>query len=170
MPNFAAGGKHEGPEDIWSRLFYRGLRGSEQAVDFDEAAVRSALKWLECPPEGPWVLYLPLIFPHCPFQVEEPYFSMYGREKMPVPSKPEARTGYEPRYFEANRKRYRTERATDEVWREIAATYYGMITRLDDQFGRVMDGLRESGQENKTVVMFYTDHGEYLGDHGIVSA
>jgi arylsulfatase A-like enzyme len=168
MPKFAGGGSKDCPEDIWSRLFYKGVRGPEQAVDYDEAAVRSALKWLECPPETPWVLYLPLIFPHCPFQVEEPYFSMYDRAAMPIPVKPSEKTGYEPKYFEANRRRYRTERATDEVWAEIAATYYGMITRLDDQFGRVMDGLRKYDPANKTAVMFYTDHGEYLGDHGVV--
>jgi len=165
---FGAGVRTECPEDIWSRLFYKGLRGPERALDYDEAAVRSALKWLECPPEGPWVLYLPLIFPHCPFQVEEPYFSMYDRSSMPVPSKPSEKTGYEARYFEANRKRYGTERATDEVWAEIAATYYGMISRLDDQFGRVIDGLRKFDPTDKTAVMFYTDHGEYLGDHGMI--
>jgi arylsulfatase A-like enzyme len=87
------------------------------------------------------VLYLPLIFPHCPFQVEEPFFSMYDRAKTPVPSKPENKTGYEPRYFEENRKRYGTERATDGIWAEIIATYYGMISRLDEQFGRVMEAL-----------------------------
>ncbi|TVY82029.1 Arylsulfatase [Lachnellula suecica] len=151
------------------RFFYKGIRDPAQAVDYDEAAVRSAIKWLKCPPKGPWVLYLPLIFPHCPFQVEEPYFSMYERSKMPVPVKPEMKTGYEPKYFEANRRRYRTERATDEVWAEIAATYYGMITRLDDQFGRVMEALKEvDPQESNTVIMFYTDHGEYLGDHGVI--
>lgn len=178
LPGFLGGGggkktgkgEEEFPEDIWSRLFYRGLRGAgtETVVDYDEAAVRSALKWLECPPKGPWVLYLPLLFPHCPFQVEEPWFSMYDREIMPVPSKSEEKTGYEPRYFEANRKRYRTERATDEVWKEIAATYYGMISRLDEQFGRVLDGLKRFGHQEHTLVLFYTDHGEYLGDHGIV--
>lgn len=169
MPKFgAASANQECPEDIWSRLFYRGLRGTEKAVDYDEAAIRSALKWMENSPEGPWVLYLPLLFPHCPFQVEEPYFSMYNREDMPLPPKVSEKTGHEPRYFQANRQRYRTERATDEVWREIKATYYGMITRLDDQFGRIISGLRKIDPENKTLVCFYTDHGEYLGDHGIV--
>lgn len=169
MPRFAGGGNKNGPEDIWSRLFYKGVRGSEQAVDYDEAAVRSAVKWLECPPKGPWVLYLPLIFPHCPFQVEDPYFSMYERSKMPIPVKPAMKTGYEPRYFEANRRRYQTERATDEIWAEIAATYYGMITRLDDQFGRVMKALSKLDPDGSgTVTMFYTDHGEYLGDHGVI--
>lgn len=168
LPSFTGDSNADKSEDIWSRLFYQGVRGPERAVDYDEAAIRSALKWLECPPRGPWVLYLPLIFPHCPFQVEEPYFSMYDRQDMPTPSKPSDKTGYEPGYFEANRQRYGTERATAEIWAEISATYYGMITRLDDQFGRVMESVNKNNLLSKTVVMFYTDHGEYLGDHGLV--
>lgn len=168
MGEAANGQPDPDPDDVFARLFYKGVRGREQALDYDELAVRSALKWLECPPEGPWVLYLPLIFPHCPFVVEEPHFSMYDRGLMPAPSRPEDKTGYEPRYFAANRDRYGTGRATPEVWAEIAATYYGMITRLDDQFGKVLDGLDRAGLASDTVVMFYTDHGEYLGDHGMI--
>ncbi|KAJ5616898.1 hypothetical protein N7537_002012 [Penicillium hordei] len=169
MPKFGKGGvEPDVSEDIWDRLFYKGLRSQDKTVDYDEAAVRSAIKWLENPPRGPWVLYLPLIFPHCPFQVEEPYFSMYDRKKMPMPTKPERKTGYEPRYFEENRKRYGTERATDEIWAEITATYYGMISRLDTQFGQVMTALESTGLVSNTVTAFYTDHGEYLGDHGMI--
>jgi hypothetical protein len=68
-------------------LFYKGRREVSKAVDYDEAAIRSAEKWLDCSPnDKPWVLFLPLLFPHCPFTVEEPYFSMYKREDMPVQS------------------------------------------------------------------------------------
>lgn len=88
--NKGDGGTTGGPppsDDIWSRLFYRGLRNASEAVDYDEAVVRSALKWLDCPPQDkPWVLFMPLLFPHCPFQVEEPYFSMYDRASMPPPT------------------------------------------------------------------------------------
>ena len=95
MPKFAGGGKGGQDVDqdsIRSRLFYKGLRNPSEAVDYDEAVVRSALKWLDCPPDDKtWVLFMPLIFPHCPFQVEEPYFSMYKREDMPLPTKPEDR-------------------------------------------------------------------------------
>lgn len=96
VPKFGQGGGGGGggggpsedeKEDIWRRLFYKGLRNAEQAMDYDDAVVRSALKWLERPPKDkPWVLFMPLIFPHCPFQVEEPYFSMYDRAEMPQPS------------------------------------------------------------------------------------
>lgn len=90
VPKFGGGGgggEDPDKEDIWKRLFYKGLRNPNAALDYDDAVVRSALKWLERPPKDkPWVLCMPLIFPHCPFQVEEPYFSMYDRKEMPPPS------------------------------------------------------------------------------------
>lgn len=173
MPKFGGGGK--GGKDIdqdsiWSRLFYKGLRNPSEAVDYDEAVVRSALRWLDCPPDDkPWVLFMPLIFPHCPFQVEEPYFSMYDREKiLSIVADPAKKTGYEPRYMNTIRERYGTDRATDEIWKEIKATYFGMITRLDDQFGKIIQKVDELGLWKDTVTMFFTDHGEYLGDHGLI--
>lgn len=51
------------------------------------AMVQGALQWLERPPEGPWVLFLPAIHPHPPFEVEEPWFSMHNRSEMPTPAK-----------------------------------------------------------------------------------
>ncbi|KAK7949358.1 uncharacterized protein PG986_010244 [Apiospora aurea] len=159
----------EKDESIWDRLFYRGLRNAHQARDYDDAVVRSALTWLECPPaDKPWVLFMPLLFPHCPFQVEAPYFSQYARDRMPPIAKHEDKTGYEPRYMRNIRERYGTDRATPEIWNEIKATYYGMISRLDDQFGRIIARLDESNMWKDTVSMFFTDHGEYLGDHGLI--
>lgn len=100
MPGFARKGNQKGvpppaekKEDIWSRLFYKGRRDPSQILDYDEAAVRSAEKFLEHPPEGPWVLFLPLIFPHVPFQVEEPYFSTYDRKNLPSPAPVSAKVG-----------------------------------------------------------------------------
>ncbi|KAK8040158.1 hypothetical protein PG993_008569 [Apiospora rasikravindrae] len=159
----------EKDESIWGRLFYRGLRNAHQALDYDDAVVRSALTWLDCPPaDKPWVLFMPLLFPHCPFQVEEPYFSQYARDAMPPVARHADKTGYEPRYMRNIRERYGTDRATPEIWNEIKATYYGMISRLDDQFGRVIARLDESNRWKDTVSLFFTDHGEYLGDHGLI--
>ncbi len=152
LPKFAGDKSVEKNEDISARLFYKGLRGKEHALDYDEAVVRSALAWLECPrSERPWVLFMPLLFPHCPFQVEEPYFSMYRRDDMPRPSEKGEKTGYEPRYMDVIRQQYGTERATPEIWAEIAATYHGMISRLDDQFGRVVDKVKNKKLWDKTV-------------------
>jgi arylsulfatase A-like enzyme len=171
VPKFGKGGDPpDKDESVWARLFYRGLRNAHQAMDYDDAVVRSALTWLKCPPQDkPWVLFMPLLFPHCPFQVEEPYFSMYDRSQMPdIVAVPERKSGYEPRYMANIRERYGTGRATPEIWAEIKATYYGMISRLDDQFGRIITCLDDSNMWKDTVTMFFTDHGEYLGDHGLI--
>jgi arylsulfatase A-like enzyme len=66
------------------------------------------------------------------------------------------------------REQYGTHRATPEIWAEVMATYYGMISRLDDQFGRIINKVDELGLWDDTVTMFFTDHGEYLGDHGLI--
>ncbi|KAF3387676.1 hypothetical protein F1880_000764 [Penicillium rolfsii] len=118
------GGKEDGwPEEeiiIWER----------KAVDYDEAAIRSAEKWLDPPPnDTPWILFLLLLFSHYPFTVEESFFSMDKCEAMPIPSSHEPKTGYEPQH---------------------------------------MQMIRDHGLWDKAITMFFTDHGEYLGDHGLI--
>lgn len=77
-------------------------------------------------------------------------------------------TGYEPRYMPVIRERYGTNRVTTEMWAEICATYYGMISRLDDQFGRILSLVEGKVLWEKTISLFFTDHGEYLGGYGLI--
>jgi arylsulfatase A-like enzyme len=56
----------------------------------------------------------------------------------------------------------------DQEQRELQATYYGMITEVDDQFGRLLTWLDSSGEADRTLVIFTSDHGELLGDHWLV--
>lgn len=58
--------------------------------------------------------------------------------------------------------------ATDEQWQEVIAVYYGMISRVDHQFGQILNATKEAGLWDNTVTMFFTDHGEFLGDYGLV--
>jgi len=51
---------------------------------------------------------------------------------------------------------------------EVKANYYAMIDQIDDQFGRLMQTLRDSGQLENTIVVYMSDHGEMLGDHGLI--
>lgn len=66
------------------------------------------------------------------------------------------------------REQYGTERATPEMWREITATYYALITRLDDQFGCIIKKTEEISAWDKAITIFFTGHGEYLGDYGLI--
>ncbi|MFH8734499.1 MULTISPECIES: sulfatase-like hydrolase/transferase [unclassified Streptomyces] len=156
------------PEGVWSRLFYRGRVPDDGGIDFDEAAVRTAEQWLREPPrDRPWVLFVPLVAPHCPFQVEEPWFSRFDRGAVPDPAPPGDPSG-EPRYLRAVREAHGLDEVTPEQWREVVATYYGMVSRLDDQIGRISRAVEQAGAADDTVTLFFADHGEYLGDHGVI--
>ncbi|MER7787021.1 sulfatase-like hydrolase/transferase [Streptomyces sp. NPDC097640] len=156
------------PSEVWARAFYRGRIEQDGLIDHDEAAVRTAERWLADPPPEPWVLFVPLFAPHCPFQAQEPYFSMHGRGTVPDPVPASAVEGAEPGFKEAIRRAYGLDRVSPPMWREIAAVYHGMVSRLDDHVGRVQAALRDSGAADRTVSVFFADHGEYLGDYGLI--
>ena len=56
---------------------------------------------------------------------------------------------------------------TDDDHRQVRAAYYAMVELIDDQVGRMLAALDETGQQERTLVIFMSDHGEMLGDHGI---
>lgn len=154
--------------DVEARLFYLGETTEDpDHPDFDEAAVRSVETFLTEPPtDRPWLLFVPILAPHCPFGVAEPWFSMYDRDQVPAPV-PTA-DSLEPTFHEAIRDGHGLERVTPEQWREVTATYYGMISRMDAHFGRVMAAVDRAGAADTTLTAFFSDHGEYLGDYGLI--
>ena len=151
------------------RAMYFGETGDRDSVDFDEATVRTAQRWLReaAPSARPWALWVPLIFPHPPFTVEEPWFSLHDRDDMLTPIALGDTAG-KPGFMSAYRDIYGWGDLTDVDLREIAATYHGMVSRVDDQLGRIVSTIDEIGASDDTVVIFLTDHGEYLGDFGLV--
>jgi arylsulfatase A-like enzyme len=155
------------PEHRLSRAFYHGRRPVPM-FDFDEAAVSTAEAWLAEGLPEPWVLYLPLVFPHPPFEVEDPWYSMYGRAEVPAPAAAPAAGDPEAMFKQLVRDRYGLGRLSEDDWREIVATYLGMVTRVDHHLGRVLDAVDAAGATDSTAVLFFPDHGEYLGDLGLV--
>jgi arylsulfatase A-like enzyme len=154
-------------EHRFARAFYTGRRtGGGPFVDHDEAAVQTGLAWLAEGLPEPWVLFVPLIFPHPPFEVEEPWFSLHDRAAMPAP-RPRP-TGPAPAYMAEIHRRHGFDRLDASDWAEIAATYHGMVSRVDDQLGRLLRAVDAAGAGERTVTAFFTDHGEYLGDYGLV--
>ncbi len=149
-------------------MFYRGEVPDDGRIDVDEASIRTAEHWLEAPPEDtPWVLFVPLIAPHCPFQSTEEWRSLYDADELPDPIPAGERAG-EPRYMQEMRERYGLARITPQMWREVTATYYAMISRMDSHLGRVLAAVEQAGAAHDTATMFFADHGEYLGDFGLI--
>lgn len=73
-----------------------------------------------------------------------------------------------PRYVDAIIDAAGLDRATDSMWQEVKATYYGMISKMDHDFGQVVNKTKELGLWDETVTFFFTDHGEWLGDYGLI--
>ena len=143
----------------------RGEAGQSPYQDLDWVWVQEAIKFLQSPPTQPFTLYLPLIFPHPPYSVEEPYFSMYNRDsiRQPLP----AQLDDKPHFMRELHRLYGIDRLDEADLREIVATYWGMVTRLDDLVGQLMGALQASPLSDNTVVILTSDHGDYVGDYGL---
>ncbi len=147
--------------------FYHGIRPSQSNwLDFDEAATQTAIDWLESKPEGPWCLWVPLIFPHLPFEVEQCWYDLYANADLPTRITSHGKN--KPGYHQAIRNKLGTERITEAQWQEIIRIYYAMISRVDDHVGRITAKLAQQDLNHNTLSYFFTDHGEYLGDFGLV--
>jgi arylsulfatase A-like enzyme len=71
-------------------------------------------------------------------------------------------------YMRRLHRAHTTDRLGTEELKEIKRTYYGMTSRMDAQLGEVMEALREQGFYDDTVVAFFSDHGDYAGDYGMI--
>jgi arylsulfatase A-like enzyme len=169
------------PEDQWRGSpgddtyhgFFRGKTeleaGEEVFWDSDQAMVSGAVDLIREAPDGrPLCIYLPLLFPHLPYCVEEPWFSAIDREKLaPRIPTPDAKSG-KPSIEEGLRTNYNMKGWSEERWRELKAVYYGMCARIDAQVGMVVNALKAKNIWDDTFFAFFSDHGEYAGDYGLI--
>ena len=116
----------------------------------------------------PFFLTLNYQDPHPYFACPEPYASMFSPDRFELPSnfRREPVDG-EPRRMTLWRENSRSGEASEEDFKKAMALYCGQIRYVDDQLGRVLDKLEERGMLDDTVVLFWSDHGEFLGDYGV---
>jgi arylsulfatase A-like enzyme len=119
-------------------------------------------------PDQPFFLWASFPEPHNPYQVPEPYFSMFPPESVPDracgPEAAERKGGdwlWLRRLVEEKRPGY------DDLWRRYRASYCGMLRLIDDQVSRLFAHLDAAGLTEDTIVVFVSDHGDYVGDYGL---
>jgi arylsulfatase A-like enzyme len=156
-------------------LYYSFLRGrldqEGDAVygDSDWANVLGALDFIRSyDGDRPFCLYLPLQYPHPPYCVEEPWFSLTDRSKLPARIPAPERGENNPSILAGIRENQRLQGWTEDRWNELRAVYCGMCSRLDHQFGLLLDALRDAGLYDETAVFLFSDHGDFTGDYGLV--
>ncbi len=116
---------------------------------------------------GPFTLTISISPPHPPMAVAKPYYGMYPADTIPVPVSLNDRGENSPYWRQQNRDTgpYRDPQKV----RQMISDYYGLVTEVDDWIGKILNRLSELGLADNTLVIFTSDHGEMLGDHGVHS-
>ena len=132
-------------------------------------AVSDAQEWIRTVEDKPFFLWLTFAEPHNPYQVPEPYYSMFPLEALPP-----VRAGagaLEGRGFKWEWVKTIGEQAFldyDEQLPRARANYFGMLRLIDDQVHRFVEFLRVQGLYDDTIILFVADHGDFVGEYGLV--
>ena len=128
-----------------------------------------AIEFIEKPRQGmPFCYMLSIPDPHHPFSVRSPYDSMFKPEDMPIPST--FSQEILPRWaktVQANNVYALSNPDREKALRKIMAAYCGMVKLIDDCLGRILKTLEQLRILDETIVVFTTDHGDYMGEHGL---
>ena len=134
--------------------------------------------------DEPFFLWASFHDPHPPYTVSEPWASMYDPEDMPVGKLVAGEHDKNPWHFAESQKENPDFAAwhkpfeahgcsshlyDQEELKKDMATYYGMISFMDEQIGHILDKLDALGIADNTLVVFSTDHGHFIGQHGLIA-
>ncbi|SFI66507.1 choline-sulfatase [Albimonas pacifica] len=119
--------------------------------------------------ERPWMLTVSFTHPHDPYVARRKYWDLYedcGHLAPPIPAIPYAeQDAHSRRLFDAND--WRKFDITGEDIRRSRRAYFANISYLDDKIGEILEALRGTRQEEDTIVLFLSDHGDMLGERGL---
>jgi iduronate 2-sulfatase len=114
----------------------------------------------------PFFLAVGFYRPHTPYVAPKKYFALYPPESIALPELSETDRERRPAPAYASAKKEQEE-LTDDLRRQAIQAYHASITFMDGQAGRVLDALDRLKLSDKTVVVFISDHGYHMGDHGL---
>lgn len=150
-------------------------------------AERSIANMQRCVDEGtPFFQWASFFDPHPPYVLPEPWASMYDPATLDLPSHTPGEFDAMPPHFARTQEEnpdfsdyrepgghevhgFHSHLHTEAEMRRSLACYYGMISFIDQEVGRMLDYLEESGLAENTLVVFTTDHGHFLGQHGLIA-
>ena len=117
--------------------------------------------------DTPWFAFCSFIAPHHPFEAPQDQIDRYDAGTIPLP---EVKGGVDPAFIPSPMAEAIDEihRFPAEVQRRIVRHYLASISLIDDNVGRLVDALEQTGQLENTLVLFIADHGEFLGNHGLL--
>ncbi len=141
--------------------------GQAEKVGRDEDIVSTAVEIIRArsADAGPWCQFVGNNGPHDSYHVPKRFLDMYPIEGIELPRNFEDAMGDKPGFYRRTRDIFG--RLSPEEHRQAIRHYLALCTYEDWLFGQVLDALAESGQMANTVVMYLSDHGDYMGEHGL---
>ena len=145
--------------------------GESEYIRYDRAIAEMAGRWLRTEAgeqTRPWCLYVGFVTPHFPLIAPERYFRLYPPETLPLPVQYDYEAWARHPVLDLKRRQEALETPfAEKTVRNAVAAYYGLVTFLDEQVGLVLQALKDAGLEESTRIVYTTDHGEMLGEHGL---
>jgi arylsulfatase len=119
--------------------------------------------------DQPWLLSVNAFDPHAPFDAPYEYYRRYDADALPGAHFAEGDLEHQWTLADAGVD-FQSRAQTPKEWelKKIQASYYAMIEQVDTEFGRLLDHLEKTGQRENTLIIFMSDHGEMLCDHGLL--
>lgn len=148
------------PGSYWVGTDINGYEGFSDTKQTNEA-----FDWMENKRDSskPFFLWINWGMPHPPYSVPAPFYGKTDRSSTPLPPKddPSGKAPYQKKLFDT----YGLDAMTDDNWREIAATYLDMTNYVDSETERVFQFLEANGLSDNTIVVIWSDHGDFAGEH-----
>lgn len=122
----------------------------------------------------PLFMWTSFVDPHHPFDAPREYVEKYRSVEVPMPRQHHGEHDDRPEHLRSQGSRGwwpgggRLHDFADEKMRDIIRNTYAMIHFIDDEIGRILSALEAQGMRQDAIIVFTADHGEYLGDHGLI--
>ena len=158
----------EGPVPGYNRGLHYGVTDVPPDHRYAQQTVNDALEFLSqkvsTDEESPWCACVSFSEPNEALVVSRETFDRYDSNSIPLPENLHDDYSGKPNLYK--REGSISKEVTEDEWRMALACYYGRITEVDTQLGRLLDWLEKSGEADNTVVIATADHGRYVGSHG----
>ncbi len=137
--------------------------------DIDTAWVEGAIDCIHNrPKDKPLCMFLPLLYPHPPYTVEQKYMDLIDETKIPPRIMPPKEWKHKPSMITGLIKCQGLEDWNEDMWLHLRKTYLAMCARVDNHFGQIIQALKDADMYDDSAIFFFSDHGDYTGDYGIV--
>jgi choline-sulfatase len=128
-------------------------------------AADRAVEQLAVNDDRPFFGFVSFIGPHPPFAPPVPFNRMYDPDKMPDPVYGDVESDHADEQIPYMNRIIWADDITDSHARVLKARYYGELSYIDDCLGRILDAVEARQDDDNTVICFFADHGDHMGDH-----